>query len=378
MKLFSVLLAIAALVDVASAGKKCGKPKEGDDLSTTAAPNEGNTTTAAPARRLRRLEDDDKEKSPKKCATGGLEFEVKGKSGKMLFYRNGKRKDGIEVEMDSLIELDAAENPVGKGGKHAAKHSFNNFKNLDVIISEMEESTYQGIAAYQTTFNAPINGGNFIADIYLMLANGTIANGDEIIDVAPGQFKMTFTTENWQFCNGTQADTESVNHCVTKKGEDEVGTMLDLTVKIKSKQAKAKKGGKAGKRGPKDEKGKHRPAELDLGDGATLSLSSMVEVDGKWMDMPGADAVDDSYPKVEQKGTSMYYTFRLPAGEKVFYDPGVDMGVTAEDFETAFAQEEAAISASTEPTTAPEVAAAAENAAITALALLIMAPALHI
>ena len=273
MRVLSLLFATVALFDQAAAkpgkpkagGKNCGKPEEGDDFPTDAT----NST--------RRL-------AGKKCATGGMQFEVKGESGKMMFYQEGKRKDGIVVEMESLTEIDANGLPVGTGKE--GKHSFKNFKKQPFSISEMVESEYNGIKAYQSTFAANLGPGNFTVDMFLMMANGTITNGDEEIAVTAGQFKFTFTTEGWQYCNGTAAAETDATYCANKKKEPEVGEMLEFELKIKSKgKPKAKgKSGKAGKRPPK-EGGKHKPAEVDLGGGASLQLSSKVEVDGTWVDI---------------------------------------------------------------------------------------------
>lgn len=268
------------------------------------------------------------------CPMGGLEFEVRGKSGKMLFYKKGKRADGIVVEMDSLKELDKDGNVIG--GKD---HSFNSFATQDFTVSEMEESDYQGIDAYKTTFAAAINGGNFTVGIYLMLKPGNITNGDEVIEVKPGQFKFTVDVDGWNWCDGKKADTSDPRHCA--KGQTaEVGEMLDFTLEIKGRNAPKTDGGeKPGKRPPKGANGKRKPAKIDLGDGASVELSSKVEVNGNWTDMPGADDATNPYPMVATQGPKTMYTFRFPKAAKIFYDPGVDMGVTAEQFEAAMAAE---------------------------------------
>jgi hypothetical protein len=404
MKLFATILCLAL------AGKKCGKPKEGDDgavaVTTTTAPAETTAaatsavTTAAPAtttaagtqagstsRRLASVLFDDEEDEfdmeegrelashssnattaapadAPKCATGGLDFEVRGRSGKMLFYKKGARADGIVVQMDSITERAADGTAVGVGGN--GKHSFKSFATQDFTISEMEESDYMGIDAYKTTFFADINGGNFTVNIYLMTQNGTITNGDEEIAVKPGQFKFTVNIDGWKWCNGhTPTDEASPEYC-GKKNKPEVGTMLDFALEIKGKNGPKAKGddtAKPGKR-PAKKNGKNVPAEIDLGNGAAISLSTKVQVDDVWGDMPDWDHETTAYPLVETQGPKTTYTFRFPKAAKIFYDPGVDMGVTEAEFQAAMEAEESASGATT--TAATDATTAAPEATTTA------------
>jgi len=273
----------------------------------------------------------------------------------MKFYQASKKDEAVVIDMDSIVERDVDGNPVGVGGK--GKHSFRSFATQQFEVSDMVEADYNGIPAYQTTFKANINGGDFKVDIYMMLGDGTIQNGDEEIAVNKGQFKFTVSVDNWAWCEGTTpTDTNAPEYC-GKGNKGEVGHHLDFTLAIKSKNAKptAKGGsGKLGKRPPKNANGKHQPAEIDMGGGASMSLSSKVQVDGTWQDMPGADD-EDSYPQVDTKGSKVLYTFRFPKAAKIFYDPGVDMGLTQDAFAAAFAQEEAQITAAEQEAAGPVV-----------------------
>merc|ERR1712194_262252 len=80
----------------------------------------------------------------------------------------------------------------------------------------------------------------------------------------------------------------------------------------------------AGRKGDTDKeegrKGKTRRKEhaWDLGEGATLDLTSRVRVDGVWTDMPAG------YPKLVNKGEKQYYTLRFPRfNDNIWYDPVV-------------------------------------------------------
>lgn len=111
-----------------------------------------------------------------------------------------------------------------------------------------------------------------------------------------------------------------------------------------------------GKR-PARANGKVQPAVIDLGDGQSVSLSSKVEVDGAWVDMPGADDETEHFPNVATQGPKTIYTFRFPRAAKIFYDPGVDMGVTEAEFQAAVASETQEQTGGSVTTTAPQTEA---------------------
>jgi len=158
-------------------------------------------------------------------------------------------------------------------------------------------------------------------EMYLISGGGAVGTKSEKWAVQPGDTKFNIALKDWTFCDPCADDT--------------TGEFVDVVIQIKGKGGpKPKKKGarieekEDGKGKKKGKKGEKRPEQAyDLGEGATLDLTSRVRVDGNWTDMP------DGFPQLVNEGGKQYYTLRFPKfTDNIWYDPVVTFN---EDFDSA-------------------------------------------
>jgi len=176
-------------------------------------------------------------------------------------------------------------------------------------------------------------GGDLRVETLLISRGGAVGTTGETWAVLPGDMKFNLQLTRWSFCDPCANGTET-------------GAFVDVRLQIQGKRAGGPKRKDRGARietaadaptgGPGKEKGgaadeddtgrhqgkKKRREEhaWDLGEGATLDLTSRVRVDGVWTDMPAG------YPKLvtDEGGGRQHYTLRFPRfNDTVWYDPVV-------------------------------------------------------
>jgi len=247
----------------------------------------------------------------KDFSVGALSVKVLGQSGKFSVTRSkmGKKKNTrskVVIEMDSLTEVSAAGKVVGKAGKE--KHSLNSFasQEFSYTVEDMQASLVDANStakAAKVSFESEIQTGSKIAvDTYLIMGKGDVGTPTERWSVQPGDMKFNIMLSDWAWCGDSGV--------TCKQGE--VGAFIDLDIQIKGKKPKPEKK----KNGTATANSTRPPQKFELGDGATVDLSNLVQLDGVWQSMP------TGYPKLVTKGSKQVYTFRFPKFTKTaFYDP---------------------------------------------------------
>jgi hypothetical protein len=243
------------------------------------------------------------------ATSGGLSANVLGHSGKITIFNSAiKDSPTVTISFKSINEMDATNSTVTAQG-----HSYNSFASQDFVFSPLDNSSFKGIAATHFNFSATLTGNNavFLADVWLMQANGTVTNGDESFALHTGDLKFSLTVSNWAFC--APCNPGNVQ-----------GTHLAVVVDVKSSATVPSAAGS-----PAADGNKHVVKQVGLGSGASLSLSSVVAVDGT------STAADVS---VATNGNTATFTVNLPKfTQKAIYDPVVSMQSTSTSTPTSAA-----------------------------------------
>mmetsp|Transcript_53564 Transcript_53564/g.139550 ORF Transcript_53564/g.139550 Transcript_53564/m.139550 type:complete len:319 (+) Transcript_53564:132-1088(+) len=264
-----------------------------------------------------------------------LELQVQGQSGKFTLVPKGSSgaSVGIRVTMDALREVDADGNEVGTSG--AVKHSINTFASQDFTVGDMETVRIgSGVSAAKVSFDSTISEiGRIGVDTYVMAQSGTVGMSNESWDVNIGDLKWNIRLWDWTWCDGSNC----------KQGQTEqVGAFVELDITVQNLG-----GGSANQGSGKS---------VSLGSNATLELSTQVQKDCAWEQLPA------EFPSISTQGSQTTVTFRFPRFEtSCLYDPVLsgaadEMGVDVDS-----------------PTPAPapddDVASAAASATLGAAAL---------
>lgn len=260
---------------------------------------------------LRYLQGNSKEKQ-----TGNYKLKILGHSGKIrLSYSNNSgnftESSSIDIDFDSLIERNAAGEEVGKTGKQ--KHSFNNFSQLDFVISEFAETKFQNLSVFQTSLVVDkfLESSKFTAYIYIFNETGTIDTGaNNTVNVNKGTLKFSVKIENWSFClNNTVADA----NCV--KGQNvEAGSFVDFVITIKGKESAKLADSKKN--------------QFSFGD-ANVVLPNNIQLDGNDTRMP------EGYPAFVSTNSTNSFIFRFPKfNASAYYDPVVEISQPASSSNT--------------------------------------------
>ena len=197
-------------------------------------------------------------------ASGGTYgIKTKGKSGKFEFFdeRCGKGKKGskkVEVQVDSISEVDKDGNKVGASGK--VKHTLKSFAAQEFTIATNANASLDSVSGSSVTFKTGFKGmgatASMTVDTFVFDQVGTVGTPSERWTVARGDMKFNIELNNWEWCG---ADSECKG-----KGKDasEEGAFIDVVLTIKnggaavgiSDKTEADKDGAAGK--PDDKAGK--------------------------------------------------------------------------------------------------------------------------
>jgi hypothetical protein len=253
------------------------------------------------------------------CLDGKVYANVLGQSGKIRLGVNSDSGDApteVTINMDAMREVDSDGNSVGTSG--STKHSINTFASQDFDFSEVEGlciGPNEDIPAQGVAFMADgmVDGSSSLrVDLFMILGDGEITNGDETMEVTRNMFKWSITVADWKFCG--DPENEANNEC--KSGnKKQTGAALELDVEIKGLDASPTLISDL----------VNEPQYYTLGDETTLSLSKVVYVDGE------AQTMEAGYPKVTAQGSKSIFTFKFPKGELIEYDPGLDFGAAAVD-----------------------------------------------
>ena len=206
----------------------------------------------------------------KEVESGGVNVEVKGRSGSVHLWRklpNGNKTKALVMRFDALKELSANSDVVGKTGQ--VKHSFNSFASQDFIFSAVTDAAVPNsdgspTASKTFSFSGQLKGltSKLTVDIYLVKEDVNVTLGDELTSVTKGQVKITIKLEDWEWCAPC-----------TVGNNNETGKYVDLVISLMSRGQAKKRAGK-GKKG-----GKRARAGYDLGAGDGMELSNMVSID---------------------------------------------------------------------------------------------------
>jgi len=265
-------------------------------------------------------------KDDKKFSAGGMEVQIKGKSGKFKVYRKNageNETNTIEVAMDSLKEKDITGNEVGKKGK--VKHSINSFASqvfdfgaLQVVKLGFNDT----VRASKTSFTSKIGHksasiGKIQVDTFVVAEAGLCGpDEDALWQVVPGDMKFNIELSDWTWCGDKNkaGDTECGN---------EVGKFVDFAIKVKGKNSVLARNDV--KKKDKERSGKGKKQDFVMGGGINFRLTNLVEIDGNVTEMP------EGYPKMESKGKhDTIFTFRFPRfATKAKYDPLLTSGYAA-------------------------------------------------
>jgi len=226
-----------------------------------------------------------------------VEVDVQGQSGKFTVYSAAAGRDaGVTVEMDALREVDTEGNAVGTSGSE--KHSIQTFASQDFTITYDENVTFGGVSANKIAFESSVSTiGNIRVLTYIMNEGGEVGEGNETFSVKRGDVKWNIELFDWQFC-GVEVD------CAQGQTE-QFGEYIELDVTVKG-------AGTAGR-------GDGNNNLIELGAGASLTLSNEVIVDGSVATMPEV--------RTSLQGSSTVITFKFPKfNSSALYDPVVSLG----------------------------------------------------
>ena len=226
---------------------------------------------------------------------GRLWAKVLGQSGKIDLAKSvnvASDPDKIRFEIDALRELDSSGTVLGQGGN--PKHSFNSFATQSFTFGAVEDSTYHGLDCVKVPFSATLGTNSRIGiDIFLFKQAGTLAIGGETFTVTNSTMKFNVELSQWNWCAGG---------CTNSNGQ---GAALELDLLVTSRQLAAEKAPGA--------------RLYDMGSDAVMRLSSRVQVDGSWQDLP------DNGPAVTSGGGSKTkITLKFPFfNTTLLYDPDI-------------------------------------------------------
>ena len=186
---------------------------------------------------------------------------------------------------------------VAADGVTQLNSSLIDFEYQDFEIKQVVGTFFDNIQARKISFEATItNVGSIEMDIFVMLSNGTITNGEESWAVEAGDVKFNLIIDDWLFCGES-------NPC---GDESEVGHYLDIAIEVQGNSTSP-------------EASEDDGLVFNLGGGVPLVLSKRVEVDNFMVDMP------KGYPRAESSDQGTVFFFRFPKfEERVQYDPIVE------------------------------------------------------
>lgn len=234
-------------------------------------------------------------------ACAEMKLKIMGQSGKFTLYDDVKGEAaGIMVTMDALKEVDSSGAQIGNTG--SSKHAINSFATTAFTVQQPVDVEIGTANASRVDFEAVVGTiGKLKVETYMITSNGTV--GDDNWEVSPGALKWNIVFPEWTFCAPCGSD---------------IGAFLDLTITVQGLGTASKKG--------------NSNAQIDLGGGANLMLSSQVTVDGNMTDMP------DGYPTVGLQGSKTSVTFRFPKFmDNATYDPLITSDAAGADTTTTMA-----------------------------------------
>ena len=241
---------------------------------------------------------------------------VMGHSGKIAITSiksnsTNTTKETITINFSSLSEKDINGNEVGKTS--SVKHTFNNFAQMDFVLTPVLPIKFQTIDAFYVnlTANSIVTPESvFIGNIFIFNGTGIInIGGTETAEVSEGTVKFSLDLENWPFCqNMTVCEGP---HCCQKGQTTEIGSFLDFDLEISGSNPL----------------GNVTQYDYKFGDQTKLILSSMIMVDDGWKKM------HDGYPKLNTQGNKNTFTFRFPTfNNTARYDPVIQWSSTEGGF----------------------------------------------
>mmetsp|Transcript_30397 Transcript_30397/g.40591 ORF Transcript_30397/g.40591 Transcript_30397/m.40591 type:complete len:319 (-) Transcript_30397:9-965(-) len=243
----------------------------------------------------------------KQIEAAGLTVKILGQSGKMNLMSNNSK---VQITMDALKEYDMDGKVVGNTGS-SAKHSINNFAQVDFTFGAEETVTLFDTAAVnettinetsarglQLTFSSTLDTGSKLIVVSNIVKEAGLAGdagGNWTLDA--GDFKFNINLEDWQWCT---ADT-----C---KGGVGKYVQIDIEIKGNSTQAQEVEG---------------EESTFELGADTKLELANTyVTSDGTVRTMP------DGYPMMTQQGGKTAFAFRFEKfmvdedkAQNIKYDP---------------------------------------------------------
>ena len=198
----------------------------------------------------------------------GTTVQILGQSGKFTIT-SANATTGLQVTMDALREVDTAGNAVGTSGN--PKHSINTFANQAFTFGTETTGTIGNATAGIVQFSSPISTiGQIVVDNYFIYSAGVVNTSTESFPVYPGDLKWSITLSNWVWCGCQQGQT-------TQTGD---GVEVDITLKGSSTASNTFSSTNV----------------YDMGEGITVALSNLVNVDGNWTTMKAG------YPKLVGNG----------------------------------------------------------------------------
>jgi hypothetical protein len=243
---------------------------------------------------------------PSGTSAGGVHVKVLGQSGKITIGANedpSSDPNKVTVTMDGIYERNVAGALVGsKGLSNTGKHSRNTFANTNFAVGPLMPALLgEGtVRAASLEFESNLHKTSQVRiTTYLVQKGGVVKpypNATESFTVRVGSMKFNIELIDWVFCGDVDAS--------CKAGE--VGAFVDVDVEIKGKGSTASSSVDVG------------VPSFELGGGMSVDLSTQVQLDGTWHDMP------EGYPKLRTVGSKQIFTFRFPKFSSLAkYDPVV-------------------------------------------------------
>jgi hypothetical protein len=194
----------------------------------------------------------------------GVFLKIQGQSGGMIIGRAqnpDQDNNAVKIKFDAIQEMNSEGDVIGTSGN--AKHSFNNFAQLDFTFSSLVDTVYENLTAKTISFKAPISSvnANLTVQSFIITQAGNITIDGESTMVEKGTVKFNIHIDGWGFCDAS-------GNC-RKGNKDEIGEYVDMTISIKGKGTPSRKTGN----------NKHTDGEeFDLGGDASVALSKKVGV----------------------------------------------------------------------------------------------------
>jgi len=238
--------------------------------------------------------------SPSPLSIGNYSLAFVGRSGKVnMNYLNETR---LTFEFSKLVEVFANGTEVEA---KAENHTFNNFANLNLSISNFTSTQFQNLSALTSTVSVSnfFRKASISASFYIFNQSGLIKTGVQVVNntnvdvfeyVPRGAVKLSLGVQNWTFCNNL-GDANDELACNFGSLTKNITTELDMEVIITSKSQGNASCGK-----------KNNTNSCNFTDGASATFSPFYTADNT-----NYRAMPDGYPRVVSTGNKNTMRFRF-------------------------------------------------------------------